>query len=231
MGSYTSNYNFFKPTFADLMSNVKLNITDTFKTIEPIADVPVIAAGQPLPQVGNFKIGDPVFRNDPYGTDNQWPSIYLLIVKDVNWGWHWRPIQQILSPWVDIPQSAIKHANFAVHPTQKPAIAMDSRGWCHWRGCIRKTTPNIPTDTIEVLKEMPLGLRPNMRQSVPVPITPVVNGGAGISGYVGAYWLTADPKVSGINTFVFSGTNNATSQEIRFDGISYNNSHHWYYGA
>lgn len=232
MGDFTSNYNMFLPTELDSMGDVKLNLTDSFKKLASRADPIVIPAGNPLPQSGDFEVGDRVFRNDPIDTSSltySWPSTYLLVCKDADWGWHWRPIQQIMSPWVDVPASAINlSTDYEIHPTYKLQIALDSKGWCHWRGAIRKKTANIPVATsLNIFKVIPRGIRPGVRIMFPCSVTPVVSG-TGKAGNVSGRFFCSEV---GFSSFRLFNTNNATSQEIWLDGVQYNNSDSYFFNV
>lgn len=227
---FTSNYNFFLPKGSDLMSDVKKNITDNFKIIEPRNDITVIAAEGVLPQAGDYEIGDRVFRDDVLGGPNiTWPSTYLLVCKDANWGWHWRPIQQIMSPWVTIPATAINDANFEMHPTSPLQMALDSRGFCHWRGSVRRTTPGIPNATsFNVFKTVPEGIRSNTTFMHTIALSPITGSATGKPGNISGRFFMNSSGVSSIRTF---NTNNGVSQNIWFDGLNYNNSAHWYFSG
>lgn len=224
----TPNYGFFLPTESDDMSDVRANLTNSFETIASRGEPTVIAAGNPLPQAGNYELGDRVFRNDVAG-GNTWPSSYLLICKDANWGWHWRPLQQTVSPWVDVPATAIDMtADWEIHPTHKLQIALDSRGWCHWRGVVRKKTAGIvPATSYNVFKNIPLGIRTNVKLMHTCAINPVVSG-TGKAGNVSGRIYLDETGHSSFRTF---NTNNGISQNIWLDGLTYNNSYHWYYSG
>lgn len=226
----TSNYGFFLPTGPGSMSDVKKNVTDSFKIIEPRNNITALAAGVALPQTGNYQIGDRVFREDlPVSSSaGKYPSNYILIVKDVNWGWHWRPIQHVISPWVDVPAGAIELAGWSIHPTSKLQIALDSKGMCHWRGTIRNGTGGLPSTTTQIiLKELPDGLKPNANFMYTLAITPPTGSAAGIAGYVGGRMFM---KNDGTTSFRFFNANNFVSRDVWFDGLSYDNSSGYYYG-
>jgi hypothetical protein len=222
-----TNYDFFYPTGSDLMSNVETNLTDNWEKIENRNDITVIAAGAALPQSGSYNVGDRVFRNDA-AAGNTWPSNYLLISKDTDWGWHWRPIQQIISPWVTVPSTAIADASFQQHPTAPLQVALDSRGFCMWRGAIRKTAAGITANqSFTILKPLPTGIRPNNNITHTVALTPVVSGTGkpgNVSGRIGV-------NTDGTSSFRFANSNNGTTQDIWLDGLLYNNSTGYFFGA
>jgi hypothetical protein len=228
MGTNTTNYRFFMPDPSDSMADVKKNITDNFKIIEPRNDVTVIAAGGALPQAGSYNIGDRVFRADA-AVSPTWPSIYILVCKDANWGWHWRPVQQILSPWVSVPSTVINNSDYEIHPSRPFQIALDSRGWCYWRGNLRKITAGIPTGTqVNFLKTVPEGIRPNTTFKSTLAVTPYTGSSTGQAGNIsGRLSMTETGTISG----VFFNTNNGVSQNIWLDNVSYNNSAGFYYSG
>jgi len=223
-----AGYPFFYPDSSDSMSDVKKNLTDNFKIIEPRNNITIIPAGGDLPQAGDYEIGDRVFRNDVAG-GNTWPSNYLLVTKDINWGWHWRPIQQIISPWVTVPATCIENTfDWELHPLKHFQIALDSRGWCHWRGAIRTKVPGIVTNTSEVVfKNIPKGIRPSLNFMHTLAVNPIMSG-TGKAGYVGGRMYFDN---LGYSSLRFSNTNNGISQNVWLDGLHYNNSAHWYFNA
>lgn len=224
---FTPNYGFFLPKDTDSMADVEKNITTTFEKLSTRADPTVIPAGNPLPQVGDYEIGDRVFRQD-LDDGITYPSSYLLVCKDNNWGWHWRPIQTILSPWVSLSSSIWATSDFEIHPTYGLQIAINNRGFCHWRGAIRKPTPNIPEDTLfESFKNIPVGLQPNTSILHTLAVSPIV-GGSGKSGYVGGRFFIRD---DGYNTMKFFNTNNVSSQTVWFTNLRYNNSAGFYFSG
>lgn len=231
MGEFTENYSLFMPDESDSMADVVTNLTENFQKIEPRGDPTIIAADGALPQVGNYEVGDRVFRNDPVGGVDgvHWPSSYLLVAKDANWGWHWRPIQQILSPWVTVPATAFADANYEQHATTPLQIALDYRGWCRWRGRIQKTAAGIPAATsISVFKTLPEGIRPNVDVMHTVALSPITGTATGKPGNISGRIFIAQSGASSIRCF---NSNNGVSQSIWFSGLKYNNSAHWYFSG
>jgi hypothetical protein len=225
MGTTTSNYGFFMPDESDSMADVEVNITDNFEIIASKGEPTVIAAGAALPQVGDYELFDMVFRDDAR-TDTTWPSLYILVCKDENWGWHWRPIQQITSPWVNVPATAIQDANFQLGTTAPVQIALDSRGWCHWRGRISRTSVGIPSATsFSVFKTLPLGLRPCFEAMYTTALSPIQSA-AGKAGNTGGRFFMNEDGTSSVRCF-----NSTATQHIWFDGLHYNTAYHWYYSA
>lgn len=223
------NYPFFYPESDDSMADVKKNLTDNFQLIAPRGDPTVIAAGAALPQVGDYEIGDRVFRADPADTVNgNWPSSYILICKDAEYGWHWRPVQTMLSPWVTIPATAIGNVEFQMHPTAPLQMAFDSKGFCFWRGSIQKIVPSFVSNSsyTNILKVMPIELRPNTDYFHTVALTPVVSAAGKPGNVSGRITLNKTGAVS----FRFANATNPTSQNIWLDGLNYNNATSYYLG-
>jgi hypothetical protein len=223
----TPNYGFFLPTGEDSMSDVKKNITDSFKTIEPRNNITVIPSGGVLPQTGDYNIGDRIFRDDPRSgfASGLYPSVYILICKDPVWGWHWRPVQAVISPWVTIPATAINNVLFELHPTFKFQIALDSKGMCYWRGAIRSKVVGItPNSSMIIFNDVPVALRAGFDVLHSVVLSPAT-GTTGRPGYVGGRMgINAD----GSGSFRFF--NSATVvQNIWFNGLMYPNSQRLYY--
>ena len=229
---YTTNYNFFLPKDTDSMADVVKNFTTSFNRIEPINDITVIPAGGALPQSGNYEIGDRVFRDDA-NTGETYPSNYILICKDADWGWHWRPIQHRISPWVPIPDTAIAdlyNGVYTVNSIFPLEIALDNRGGCHWRGTVSKLTADI-SENIElwVLKNIPLGIRPNINLVHTCAISPPnASVDTGLDGLVtGQFFIDTD----GNSYLLGYNTNTVNSQRFWLTGLSYNNARSVYFNA
>jgi hypothetical protein len=149
---------------------------------DKITDVPAPPSGAALPQVGAFDIGDRF-----YLTTTQ--SIYVLVVKDADWGWHWRPIQDGISPWVPIPSAVINTAGWTVNPVVADpfAIALDHRGHVYWRGVIGTDPGNIARFTNHnPLKIVPFGIRPREDSSYMLGHEPLSTVGTTTQSYQGA---------------------------------------------
>lgn len=228
MGSTTTNYGFFMPDENDSMADVATNITNNFEIIASKGEPTIIPAGGALPQAGDYELFDRVYRDDAASGDGStWPSVYILVCKDTNWGWHWRPVQQIISPWVDVPSTVIDDANFEINVSAPLQIALDSKGWCHWRGRISRKTVGIPSAiSYVVFKNLPLGLRPCFDFMHTVALSPIASA-TGASGNVsGRIYFRTDGYTS-----VRTHNSAASSQHIWFDGLHYNTAYHWYYNA
>lgn len=213
---FTPNYSLFLPKPGDSMSDVRKNLTNTFEKLSTRADPTVIAAGGPLPQVGNYEIGDRVTRiksADPFDHT----SSFILVCKDTNWGWHWRPVQSVLSPWITVPNTAIDNVNWSLNATYPPQIALDSKGFVHWRGCITYNASINNMTSFFPFKNIPVGLRPNSEFFHTIPVDPI-NSGTGLTGYKGGR-LKMDP--TGVAQFLFFNTAATTVRNAWLTGLEY----------
>lgn len=133
--------------------NVFDYLDDNFTAITDIPSPPSVTGT--LPQSGNYNIGDRVYHTDE-------PSIYILVVKDALWGWHWKPIHAALSPWVVVPASAIILSGYSsVVGAKAFSIAFDNRGRCHWRGGVKKDSGTYPSNSsLAVFADLPAGMHP-----------------------------------------------------------------------
>lgn len=152
--SLTPNYGITKadPKTA-LMSNFDLYINTPWDKITNAAAPP---SGTTLPQSGSYNVGDRFYKSDT-------KSIYILVCKDANWGWHWRPVQDAISPWLSVSSTCLNLGTWTVNPVpaNPMAIALDSRGRCYWRGVIGITSGTIPRNVSHsVFKAVPVGIRP-----------------------------------------------------------------------
>lgn len=224
---FTPNYNFFLPKEEDSMADVKKNITDSFKIIQPRNDITIIPAGQPLPQAGNYNLGDRVFRDDPAASPT-YPSNYILVCKDLYWGWHWRPIQGRLSPWVDIPNTAVSTAyasQFGLTGVSPVQIALDNRGICYWRGKIKSLSPTIPVGiSMPILRNVPVGIRPNSSITFTCGLGPLVAGNT-----FAASQFHLDN--TGNSMFDCINSDNGLYNSIWLESVRYNNAYLFYYDA
>jgi len=216
MGDLTANYGLFMPDPTDLMSDVVTNLTENFEKLSTRAEPTIIAAGGALPQVGNYEIGDRVVRLK--GVDpNDHTSSFILVCKDTNWGWHWRPVQTILSPWVTISNTAIDNVNWSLNATYPPAIALDSKGFVHWRGCITFNASINNMTTFFPFKNIPVGLRPNSEFFHTIPVDPV-NSGTGLTGYKGG---RVKMETDGTARFMFFNTAGTSVRNAWLTGLEY----------
>lgn len=214
---FTPNYGLFLPKPSDSMADVRKNLTDSFEKLSTRADPTVIANGGALPQVGDYEIGDRVVRLKETVNSFDLSSSFILVCKDANWGWHWRPVQQILSPWINIPASALEGAGWSLNATYPPAIALDSRGFVHWRGAVTFNASIANMTTFFPFKTVPVGLRPNTDFFHTIPVDPI-NSGTGLTGYKGGR-LRMDPD--GLFQLVFFNTFGTTVRNAWLTGLNY----------
>lgn len=155
MGNQTPNYKLNKPdpTSGDLMSDFDTWLNSNWTTLEGVA---APDSGTTLPTFGSYNLGDRFYKTDTR-------SIYILICKDANWGWYWRPIHDAISPWVTVPNTAMNIAGWGLNvvagnPMQ---IALDNRGKVYWRGIIGPTSGTFARNTShQVFKTIPNGISP-----------------------------------------------------------------------
>ncbi|GHF92039.1 hypothetical protein [Streptomyces griseosporeus] len=210
----TSNYGLAKPEPTDSMSAVDTWFNPNW---DKIVDIPAPPSGTTLPSSGSYNIGDRFYKSDTQ-------SIYLLVVKDANWGWHWRPIHDGISPWKVVPTTCLNDGTWSLNPTgSNPfAIAYDNKGKVFWRGVIGPTSGNFARNTsLPVLKPLPQGLLPRQKAVFMLGHEPISVGtdGTNTNSYQGARIYipentTENPTVRG-----FGGT--ADFNRIYLGGIQY----------
>lgn len=215
MHAASPNYGLVRPEDTDPMWDFEPQINDNWTKL---ADVPSPPSGTTLPQTGSYDIGDRFYKSDTQ-------SIYILVVKDVSWGWHWRPVQDAISPWLTMPSSVlIAGGSWSLNPVAANpfAIAFDNRGKCHWRGVIGVTSGTFARNTsIAVFGPPPLGLRPRQRGTYMLGhATLAVNTTAtSLQSYQGARILISEDPTANVTARGFGGT--ADFNQIHLAGISY----------
>jgi hypothetical protein len=228
---FTANYSMLCPKPVDTMSQriavpdpfLAQNIRDAFERIEAAAN-PAIVAAPPLPSAGNFRIGDRLYLSDA-----TYRSSFVLLSKDANWGWIWRPIQAAIGPWHTIPGSAFNgpdSATWASHPTKPLQVALSNKGHCHWRGAIRKSTVGLPNNnSLEIFANMPNGIKHHTVGMYTLAIDPATpQSDVSLAGYKGGRWYI---QPDGYNSLRFH--NATTAQDVYFDGLEYVVSNMHYY--
>lgn len=197
----TPNYALAKPEMSDLMSDFDTWLNENWAKIEDAVSPP---SGTTLPQAGTYDIGDRFYKSDT-------KSIYILVCKDANWGWHWRPVQDAISPWLTVPATAINNAAWTINPVgaNPLAIAMDNRGKCYWRGVIGAVAGTIPRATTHFpLKQLPDGIRPRQRGAYMCghETLAVGNNGANFDSWQGARIFISDAAADLVSVRCFGGT-------------------------
>ena len=214
---FTDNYELFLPKSTDSMADVEKNLTDSFTKLSTRADPTVIANGGALPQVGDYEIGDRVIRLKTVADSFDHSSSFILVCKDATWGWFWRPVQQIISPWIVLPAGVINNVNWSLNATYPPAIALDSRGFIHWRGCVTYNASINNMTSFFPFKNIPVGLRPNTEFFHTLPVDPV-NSGTGLTGYKGGRLRM---ETDGDTQFFFYNTAGTTVRNAWLTGLNY----------
>lgn len=162
MHAPTPNYGLIRPTDGrngttdDPMNDFEPQINDNWDILAGIA---APNSGAALPQVGSYDVGDRFYKTDT-------KSIYILVCKDALWGWYWRPVQDAISPWFVVPNTAMSIVGWTLNPVAANpfSIALDNRGKCYWRGVIGPTAGNISRGVSHaVFPCPPIGIRPRLR--------------------------------------------------------------------
>lgn len=215
MGDFTPNYGLAKPTADDAMSNFETWLNANWDLITDAASPP---SGTTLPQSGSYKIGDRFYKSDT-------KSIYILVVKDANWGWHWRPIHDAISPWFTVPTTCLNIANWVLNPVAANpfAIAFDNRGKCYWRGVIAGPSGgNIVRYTSwAVFKALPEGLRPRQKGVYMLghETLSVGTDATNIAAWQGARIFLPEDSVTTCSIRTFGGT--ADFSRVYLTGVHY----------
>lgn len=210
----TPNYALNRPEPSDAMSNFDLWLNANWDKIADAASPP---SGVTLPQVGSYNVGDRFYKSDT-------KSIYILVCKDVNWGWHWRPVQDAISPWFAPPVTCMSVGGWTLNPTPANpfAIAFDNRGSCHWRGIIGVTAGTIArASSISVFKPVPNGLSPRQRSTFMLghETLAISTNGALTTSYQGARIFISDDAVAFPTVRCFGGT--ADFNRVHLGGVNY----------
>lgn len=210
----TPNYGLVRPESTDQMSDFDVQINPNWDEIADAASPP---SGTTLPQSGSYNIGDRFYK-----TDTQ--SIYLLIVKDANWGWHWRPIQDAISPWLEVPATCMEIAGWTLNSVASNpfAIAFDHRGKCYWRGLIGPSAGNISRNVSHaVFKPLPTGLLPRNRGAYMLghSVASVGTDGTLLSAWQGARIFISNDPTAFVTVRAFGGT--ADFNRVHLTGVNY----------
>lgn len=212
--SQTSQYQLNLAQPIDNMSDFETWINFNWEKLRK-ATAPL--SGTTLPQSGPYDLGDRFYKTDT-------KSIYILVCKSADWGWHWRPVQDAISPWLTIPTTCLNLGTWTLNPVPANpfAIAFDNRGKCYWRGIVGITSGTFARNTSHsVFKVLPDGLRPSRRGVYMLghETAAVGTDGTQLSAWQGARIFlsndpTANPTVRG-----FGGT--ADFNRVHLTGVNY----------
>lgn len=174
-------------------------------------------SGTTLPSSGNYNIGDRFYKSNTQ-------SIYILICKDPNWGWHWRPVQDAISPWKVVPTTCLADASWTLNPVAANpfAIAFDNRGKCYWRGVIGPSSGNIARNQSHfIFKKLVGGLIPRQTSTYMLGHSTLAVGtdGTNLNSYQGARVYIPGNATENISIRCFGGT--ADYNRVRFAGVNY----------
>jgi phage replication-related protein YjqB (UPF0714/DUF867 family) len=212
--SQTPQYRLNEPMSVDFMSDYETWINYNW---EKLSRAPAPLSGTTLPQSGPFNVGDRFYKTDT-------KSIYVLVVKDAAWGWHWRPVHDAISPWLTVPTTVMKIAGWTLNPT--PAnpfqIAMDNRGRVYWRGIIGFTAGSMSRGvSYGLFGPPPIGIRPRgagtfMLGHETLAVSSVATS---LQGYQGARIFIPNDGVSDSTVRCFGG--NADFNRVHLAGVAY----------
>lgn len=209
----TPNYGIERPEETDSMANFE-PINDGW---DELADAISPPSGTTLPQAGTYDIGDRFYKSDT-------SSVYILLCKDANWGWHWRPVQDAISPWLTIPNTCLNLGTWTINPvaTNPLAIAFDNRGKCYWRGVIGITAGTIPRNISHaVFKPLPVGLIPRQQGVYMLGHETIAVGvvGTNLNSWQGARIFIPENGVSNPSIRCYGG--NAEFNRVYVTGVNY----------
>jgi hypothetical protein len=175
-------------------------------------------SGTTLPQSGPYNIGDRFYKSDTR-------SIYILVCKDTNWGWYWRPIQDAISPWFTVPTTCLNLGTWTINSVAgKPfQIALDNRGKCYWRGVLAPNflaTITRNTD-LAVFRPLPDGIRPRQRGVYMCGFENIAvsTDGTNLASYQGARIFISELSTDNVTVRAFGGT--AEFAKVHLSGVNY----------
>jgi hypothetical protein len=212
--SPTPNYGLARPEETDLMRDFETWLNPNWTKIEDAVSPP---SGTTLPQNGIYNVGDRFYKSDT-------KSIYILVCKDANWGWHWRPVQDAISPWLTVPATCLDISGWTLNPVASDpfAIALDNRGKCYWRGIIGTSSGNIARNVShQLFKPLPIGIRPRERGTFMLGHEGLSVGtdGTNLNSYQGARIFIHDTNTDTSSIRTFGGT--ADFNRVYLTGINY----------
>lgn len=210
----TANYDLNLPKQDSPMSDFEAWINFNFEKLRDAASPP---SGTTLPQAGPYNVGDRFYKTDT-------KSIYILVAKDANWGWYWRPIHDAISPWFTVPSTCLALTGWSLNsvPANPFQIALDNRGRCFWRGIISSTPGNFARSTsFTLFKFLPAGIRPSYRGVWMLGHEPlsVLSSTTSLQAYQGARLFI--PREGNVQASIrgFGGT--ADFNKVHLGGVSY----------
>jgi len=195
----TPNYGLTRPDKDDAMSDFGTWLNGNWTTLENAVSP---NSGTTLPQSGSYNVGDRFYKTDT-------KSIYILVVKSALWGWHWRPIQDAISPWLTIPTTVLTGtgSTWTLNPVAANpfAIAFDNRGKCYWRGVVGPSSGTIGRNAnYQIFQNLPTGLSPSRPSSFMVghETLAISTTGSSLQSWQGAkVFLPNDGSVPTIRAF------------------------------
>lgn len=210
----TANYRLNEAIPSDAMSDFETFLNFNLEKLRKAVGPP---SGTTLPQSGPFDVGDRFYKSDT-------KSIYILVCKDANWGWYWRPIQDAISPWLLVPSTCLSLGTWTINPVagNEFKIAMDNRGKCYWRGVIGITSGTIPRNTSHaVFKPVPTGIRPRQRGAYMLghETLAVSSTATSLQAYQGARIFISDDSTANATVRCFGGT--AEFNRVHLGGVQY----------
>jgi phage replication-related protein YjqB (UPF0714/DUF867 family) len=210
----TSQYRLNLAEPIDAMSDFETWINANWEKLRK-ATAPL--SGTTLPQSGPYNLGDRFYKTDT-------KSIYILVCKSADWGWHWRPIHDAISPWLTVPITARADSLWTFNPVPANpfAIAFDNRGKAYWRGVIGVTSGTFARNTSHaVFKVIPDGLRPSRRGVYMLGHETLAVGtdGTNLAAWQGARVFVPNDPAASPSVRGFGGT--ADFNRVHLTGINY----------
>lgn len=210
----TANYRLNEAIPSDAMSDFETFLNFNWEKLRKAVGPP---NGTTLPQSGPFDVGDRFYKSDT-------KSIYILVCKDANWGWHWRPIQDAISPWLTVPTTCLNLGTWTLNPVggNPFAIALDNRGKCYWRGVIGPSSGTFARNSSQsVFKPLPTGIRPSQRGAYMLGHETLAVGttATSLQAYQGARIFISDDPTAFATVRGFGG--NADFNRVHLTGVNY----------
>lgn len=210
----TPNYGLVKPSPTDSMAAFTTDINPNW---DKLSNAVSPDSGTTLPQSGAYNVGDRFYKTDV-------KSVFILVCKDVNWGWHWRPVQEAISPWLTVPSTCLALGTWTLNPVPANpfAIALDHKGRCYWRGVIGIASGTFPRNVSHsVFKPVPDGIRPRQRGAYMLghETLAVSTTATSLQAYQGARIFISDDPTVNPTVRGFGGT--ADFNRVYLTGVDY----------